>query len=311
MTTELVSIIIPTFNRIHGLENAIKSALSQDYKNIELIIVNDNKKDILPQKLITQLNDPRIVFLYNQRERGANGSRNTGIINSRGKYIAFLDDDDEYLKQKISESFCFIKNNQTFEACVSNFLYEYRNNWFTSNIEKKNPTVENLLTGKLEFGFGSNLFVNRATLFDVGLWNESLYRQQDLELMVRLLKKAKMGIIPLPLIKIHGHNGMPDPTVVEKEKKKYIKIIKKDIENLPHKSKNLFLALQYRELALLFGNDGHLKKMFFYLIKSLKYKLLNPTKYVIYALIILNYYVKIDLRSYWNKLRYKIKFRKL
>lgn len=95
---ELVSIIIPTHNRYESLIRAVKSCLHQSYKNIEVIIIDDNYSNVnLRNKIIHQFGytNHRIKLILSNEDLGATNARNIGIKNSRGKYISFLDDDDE------------------------------------------------------------------------------------------------------------------------------------------------------------------------------------------------------------------------
>lgn len=96
----LISIIIPTKNRPNLLRNSVDSVLNQSYENWELYIVNDSNKEVI----INQI-DPRIFLVNNKFLPGANGARNTGINLCSGKYIAFLDDDDAWEKNKLEKQY--------------------------------------------------------------------------------------------------------------------------------------------------------------------------------------------------------------
>lgn len=100
MKEPLVSFIIPTFNRVKYLKRAINSVLSQTIKDWELIIIDDNSNDNT-ENFIKGIKDSRIKYFKNIINRGAQFSRNKGIFHSKGKYINFLDDDDQILPNKI------------------------------------------------------------------------------------------------------------------------------------------------------------------------------------------------------------------
>ena len=102
-----VSIILPTYNRSDTILRAVKSILSQSYTDFELIIINDGSTD-LTSLLILNIDD-RIVII-NQENQGVAAARNTGLAASRGKYIAFLDSDDEWLPQFLSLAIGFLKS---------------------------------------------------------------------------------------------------------------------------------------------------------------------------------------------------------
>ena len=99
MNEPLVSFIIPTFNRVNYLKRAINSVLNQTITDLELIIVDDNSKDNT-ENFVRGIKDSRIRYFKNSINRGAQFSRNKGIFYSKGKYINFLDDDDQILPNK-------------------------------------------------------------------------------------------------------------------------------------------------------------------------------------------------------------------
>lgn len=101
----LVSIVIPTYRRNDMLERAIRSALAQTYENLEVLVVDDNgfgtPYSYHVAEIVNSINDARVHLITNEVNLGGAGARNVGIDRSRGKFIAFLDDDDEYLPDKL------------------------------------------------------------------------------------------------------------------------------------------------------------------------------------------------------------------
>lgn len=116
---DLVSVIITTYLRTDTLKRAIQSVLTQTYHNIEVIVVDDNEKEEIRQevmKIVSLISDSRVKLVLNATNMGGALARNEGIKASKGRYIAFLDDDDEYLPQKIE------KQLNRFEMCENNNL---------------------------------------------------------------------------------------------------------------------------------------------------------------------------------------------
>ncbi len=97
----LVSVIIPTYNRACLLPRAVHSVLSQDYENLELIIVDDGSTDETPE-LIAQVADPRVRYIRFAENRGIGAARSAGVQAARGDLIAFNDSDDVWLPGKLS-----------------------------------------------------------------------------------------------------------------------------------------------------------------------------------------------------------------
>ena len=96
---DTVSVIIPTFNRAWTLKRAVDSALAQDYRHREIIVVDDGSTD-LTQELLAGYGDKIRVLV--QENKGVSAARNLGIQESRGCFIALLDSDDAWEKNKLS-----------------------------------------------------------------------------------------------------------------------------------------------------------------------------------------------------------------
>ncbi len=93
---ELISVIIPVYNRTTELIRAIESVLNQTEQNFEIVIVDDGSEEDVKQAC-DLFNDKRIRFFRNEEHKNANVVRNMGVSMAKGDYIAMLDADDEYL----------------------------------------------------------------------------------------------------------------------------------------------------------------------------------------------------------------------
>ena len=99
-TESLVSVVIPTRNRAKLLSRAIQSVLAQTHSHLELIVVDDNSSDDTPQ-LVQAVSDKRVHHVRHDTQKGPGAARNTGVAASQGQFVAFLDDDDEFLPDKL------------------------------------------------------------------------------------------------------------------------------------------------------------------------------------------------------------------
>ena len=92
-----ITVVIPTYKRPHLIGRAVQSVLNQTYQNFEIVIIDDSPNDDTG-KIVREFNDKRIKYIRNKVRRGYSGARNQGVkeSNKDSKYIAFLDDDDEY-----------------------------------------------------------------------------------------------------------------------------------------------------------------------------------------------------------------------
>jgi len=132
-----ISVIIPFFDEINLLTRAINSVLHQTYKNFEIIIINDNpdkKGEILEIK--KKFNNKLIKYIFNKRNIGAGLSRNKGIMVAKGKYIAFLDSDDFWNKNKLSNQINYMKKNNIKISHTSYGIFDIYNNFLSKRIAK-------------------------------------------------------------------------------------------------------------------------------------------------------------------------------
>ena len=113
MKEDLVSIIMPSYNTGKFIKETINSVLNQTYNNWELIIVDDCSTDDT-EEIVNAIKDNRIKFLKNSTNSGAAISRNKAIKEAKGKWIAFLDSDDLWKKEKIEKQIKFMKKNNDY-----------------------------------------------------------------------------------------------------------------------------------------------------------------------------------------------------
>ncbi len=104
---ELITIIITTYKRSNLIERALKSVLNQTYKNLEIIVVDDNANEPEERRKTKEIIEKydNIIYIQNEKNLGGALSRNEGIYRAKGKFIAFLDDDDEYREDKIEKQY--------------------------------------------------------------------------------------------------------------------------------------------------------------------------------------------------------------
>jgi glycosyltransferase involved in cell wall biosynthesis len=116
MTEKLVSCIVPAYNAESYLPEALESIFAQNYRPVELIVVNDGSTDGTPAVMDRYRN--RIIGL-NQANQGPAAARNAGLKKCQGDYIAFLDADDRWLPEKLERQMAFLEANPQSEACVT------------------------------------------------------------------------------------------------------------------------------------------------------------------------------------------------
>ncbi len=110
MNNNLISVIMPSYNTGKYISESIKSVLAQTYENWELIIVDDCSTDDT-ESVVKSFEDPRIIYIRNEKNSGAAVSRNRALQEAKGKWIAFLDSDDLWLPQKLELQLNFMREN--------------------------------------------------------------------------------------------------------------------------------------------------------------------------------------------------------
>ena len=188
MMEPLISVYIPTYNRLELLKRAVQSVQNQTYKNFEIIIVDDNSSDGTQDFLVglTKV-DSRIRYFFKDKNSGACVSRNIAINLAQGELITGLDDDDYFLPHRL-EFFLDYWVNKKREDSIA---------LFTSNIksEKSNQAKEHSLFSKKYFKkddllfanyVGNQIFTETKTLRQVSGFDESFCMWQDLELWYRV-----------------------------------------------------------------------------------------------------------------------------
>jgi glycosyltransferase involved in cell wall biosynthesis len=190
---------MPTYKGADYIEKSIYSILNQTYENIELIVVDDNgrgsKEQIATEKIINKfLPNERILYLVHDRNKNGSAARNTGIINSTGKYIAFLDDDDCFFPDKIQKQVeLFEKLPETYGLVYGGLKEQYVNGKINTIIPKKvDDFLYEYLAGNL-YVCSSTLMLTAQAVHEVGAWDESFRRHQDMEYVVRVAAKYKVA----------------------------------------------------------------------------------------------------------------------
>lgn len=185
---EKISVYISTYNRQKKLERAVNSILNQDYKNIEIIVSDDNSKDTTNEymnDLILKYKD--IIYLRNEINCGACITRNNAIYAATGKYITGLDDDDEFTPNRLST---FItKWDPKFSFIASNFKERYSSGkmkpYYNRIRDKKYPSTHLLYDNNAS----NQIFTLRERLLGIGGFDKRVKRLQDWDTWLRLAEK--------------------------------------------------------------------------------------------------------------------------
>jgi len=191
---DLVSIVIPYYKKKKYIKQSIKSVLNQTYKNFEIIIIYDDEElqDLDYLKDLVKL-DRRIFLIRNKKKLGAGLSRNIGIKSSKGKYIAFLDADDYWKKDKLKTQIRFMKINKHI---VSHTSYQILNQKNKINLIRKARSffkIEDLL---YSCDIGLSTVVLKRNVISNNIKFPNIKTKEDFVLWLKILKK-KIPIIAI------------------------------------------------------------------------------------------------------------------
>jgi glycosyltransferase involved in cell wall biosynthesis len=212
MQSPIFSIITPTYKRPALICRNIRSVINQTYSDYEHIIVGDNcDDDDDTAKQISCFNDERIIFLKNERAKGPAGAYNTGILKSRGRFLLFLDDDDEYYPEFLDRmlySFSKVKSDVGFIWSGIMLIKQDINRQKFSKIiwPEKIISTEKGIACATSIGNGFGLCIRREAQDKIGFYNENLKLGSDTDYLIRLVMNYTFSIIPEVLVKIYCNN---------------------------------------------------------------------------------------------------------
>ncbi len=186
MTRPMFSVIIPVYNNAEFLKDSISSVLDQTYPHFELLIVNDASPDHA-EEVIKSFTDPRIRYIKHDVNKGLSEARNTGILNSVAEYIALLDGDDYFHKEKLQAHAEFLDQNRDIDVTY-NPRYELNHSSKTIRGLWRPPLIVDLADLILGYPFSpSDMVVRRSCMFKVGLFDKShTYYGEDLDINCKL-----------------------------------------------------------------------------------------------------------------------------
>ena len=188
METALVSIIMPMYNAGKFLSKSIESVLEQTYQNWELLLIDDGSKDdSIDIALAFTEKDSRIFLLKNEQNMGIAKTRNKGIEASKGQYIAFLDSDDIWDREKLEKQIRFMQENDYVITFTAYELMDENSNRMHKEIRvPQSVDYKTLLKGNV---LGClTVIINREKLgFDIRMSGE---RHEDYVLWLSILKKG-------------------------------------------------------------------------------------------------------------------------
>ena len=203
---EEISVIIPTYNRCDLLKRAINSVIKQTITPKEIIIVDNGSTDQTYQMVSSLF--PEIDYFI-EKKRGVSAARNKGILESKSKWIAFLDSDDAWKPTKLEKQMEYSVFNQDKYRIIHTDETWYRNKKFLNQLKKHKKSGGNIFKNSLQLCCisPSSVVLKKQIFDDYGLFDENLEVCEDYDMWIRITAKEEVGFLDSPLVlKYGGHS---------------------------------------------------------------------------------------------------------
>lgn len=207
---DLISVVVPVYNRAHLVARTIGSVCTQSYRNLEILLIDDCSTDAI-EEAVAALGDSRVRLVRRARNGGVAAARNTGVEEARGELIAFFDSDDICVFDRIERQAALLRSlpadyigvystrlfyNEVDEAIYSRMVCHVRP--FAHETPLSGDIAQRTLQGNI-INFPS-LLVHKSALLAAGPSDELLRNNVDWDLCIRLTRQGKFGFDPEPLI---------------------------------------------------------------------------------------------------------------
>lgn len=239
----LVSAIIVTYKRPEVLKRAILSVIGQTYQKIEILVVDDASGDNT-EKAVKSITDQRVKYICHEKNRGLATTRNTGIKNSTGEYITFLDDDDEWLPEKITRQIDIFKNAASAIGLIfTNGFSEYENDYIVREKIPSgivyDPNKNNFFPLRILISPPTSWMIPKTIAVKIGYFDETMCNNwDDGDYFVRLARTFPVYFLNENLAVWHAlgiHGNSISPNLIKGKDifiQKNLQLLKKDPEYL-------------------------------------------------------------------------------
>lgn len=206
MAEEFVSVVLPVYNREKTIKRAIDSVLAQTYASLELLVVDDGSTDSTLE-IVQSYTDERLKLVC-QEHGGANRARNTGVANAKGTHIAFQDSDDEWIPNKLEMQLAFMKT-KGYLACFSPYYLHEKDKVLIipqdyQDKERYQGRLADMLKSHNVVGTPTLILAKEAiSLLHGEVFDETLPRLQEYEMLIRLVQLTDIGYMEIPLVNAH------------------------------------------------------------------------------------------------------------
>ena len=256
---EEISVIIPTYNRCDLLKRAINSVIKQTITPKEIIIVDNGSTDQTYQMVSSLF--PEINYFI-EKKRGVSAARNKGILESKSKWIAFLDSDDAWKPTKLEKQMEYSVFNQDKYRIIHTDETWYRNKKFLNQLKKHKKSGGNIFKNSLLLCCisPSSVVLKKQIFDDYGLFDENLEVCEDYDMWIRITAKEEVGFLDSPLVlKYGGHSDQLSKKFWGMDRFR-IKSLEKNLKNEHFSKSQKINVLDTLIEKLTIVSDGALKR---------------------------------------------------
>jgi glycosyltransferase involved in cell wall biosynthesis len=205
-----VSVVIPTRGRVNLLSWAVGTALAQEAVNVEVVVVDDGPSDDTASWVMDQ-HDARVRIVRHATQHGVSAARNSGIRAARGRWIAFLDDDDVWAPDKLQSQLSAVTSEGRDWVYTGDVHVDERLCLLGGGPPLSPPETVSLLSSHNTLPSGaSNVMVRAELLAAVGAFDVSLRRTEDWDMWIRLARTGPPAWVRRPLVGYRHHPGNAD-----------------------------------------------------------------------------------------------------
>lgn len=229
MENNLISVILPVFNAEKYVGEAIKSVLSQTYKNLELICINDNSTDSSLFRL--ELFGDDIIRITNKDNVGTSESRNKGIRRAKGEFLAFIDNDDVWESNKLEVQLNHFNDNPELDISFS-----YMKSFISPELSEELKNLRYCPPDSMPGYIPSTMVVKRASFDHVGYFDARWKNGESIDWLFKAIEAGlNFGLVDDVLVKRRIHKANKGALGSSTSKSEYLKIIR---ESLARRRKN-------------------------------------------------------------------------
>ena len=214
---ELVSVILPTYNRKNVVKRAVLSVLEQSYQNWELIIVDDGSTDGTEDVVMSSVENYNIKYIY-QVNQGVSAARNRGVAEAKGNYIAFIDSDDEWDSRKLANQIDFFNENPGVGLVFCNAIIINSDGSRSDKPELISHTGNTVFTFKEVFDdpyLGIPTVMVTSELFNsVNGFDEKLKTSEDIDFYLKASLIQPFGYLHDKLVNIYKIDGSLTSSII-------------------------------------------------------------------------------------------------